>query len=88
MKFYIKIIRALTKLLKENKQEKQNKSFIFKKIARQTFRRLIKTFTKPFMLIHFDFRNLIRIEIDASEFAIAAILFQFITLVIGVKQTQ
>ena len=40
------------------------------------------------MLIHFDFKNLIKIEIDASEFVIAAILFQFITLVIDVKQTQ
>ena len=40
------------------------------------------------MLIHFNFRNLIRVEIDASEFVIAAILFQFITLVIGVEQTQ
>ena len=40
------------------------------------------------MLIHFDFRNLIRIEIDASEFVIAAILFQIITFVIGVEQAQ
>ena len=40
------------------------------------------------MLIHFDFRNLIRIEIDASEFVIATILFQFVTLVIDVEQTQ
>ena len=40
------------------------------------------------MLIHFNFRNLIRVEIDASKFVIAAILSQFITLVIDVKQTQ
>ena len=40
------------------------------------------------MLIHFDFKNFIKIKIDASKFAIAAILFQFITLVIDVKQTQ
>ena len=37
------------------------------------------------MLIHFDLRNFIKVEIDASEFVIAAILFQLITLVIGVK---
>ena len=43
---------------------------------------------KAFMLIHFDFKNLIRIEIDTSKFVIAAILFQFITLVIDVEQTQ
>ena len=88
VKFYVKITRALTKLLKESKQEKQNESFIFGEIARQAFRRLIKTFTKTLMLIHFDFRNLIRVEIDASRFVIAAILFQLVALVIGVEQTQ
>ena len=52
------------------------------------FRRLIKTFTKALMLIHFDFRNLIKVEIDASKFVIATILFQFVTLVTDVEQTQ
>ena len=75
MKFYIKITCALTKLFKESKQERQNKLFIFEKVARQTFRRLIKIFTKTFILIHFDLRNLIRIKIDTSEFVIAANLF-------------
>ena len=75
MKFYVKIIRVLTELLKENKQERQNELFIFEKIARWTFRRFIKTFIKMFMLIHFDLKNLIKIEIDASRFVIAAILF-------------
>ena len=88
VRFYAKIIRVLTKLFKENKQERQNELFIFEKVARQMFRWLIKAFTKMFMLIHFNFKNLIRIEIDALEFVIAAILFQFITLVIDVKQTQ
>ena len=88
VRFYAKITRALTELLKKSKQERQNESFIFEKVARQTFRRLIKTFTKALMLIHFNLRNLIRIEINASEFVIAAILSQFITLVIGVEQTQ
>ena len=88
VRFYTKIIYVLTKLLKKNKQEKQNESFIFKETARQTFRRLIKTFTKTLMLIHFDFKNLIRIKIDASKFIIVIILFQLITLVTDVKQTQ
>ena len=88
VKFYVKITRALTKLLKENKQERQSESFIFEKAARQTFRRFIKAFTKAFMLIHFDSKNLIRVEIDASEFVIAAILFQFVTLMTDVEQTQ
>ena len=85
MKFYVKIIHVLTELLKESKQEKQNESFVFEKTARQTFRQLIKTFIKAFMLIYFNFKNLIKIEIDASEFVIATILSQFITLVIDVK---
>ena len=88
VKFYVKITRVLTKLFKESKQERQNESFIFEEIARQTFRQLIKTFIKTFMLIHFDFKNLIRIEIDASEFIIAAILLQLITLVTEIEQTQ
>ena len=88
VRFYAKITRALTKLLKESKQERQNKSFIFEKVARQTFRRFIKAFTKAFMLIYFDLKNLIKVEIDASKFVIAAILFQLITLVTGVRQTQ
>ena len=40
------------------------------------------------MLIYFNFKNLIKVKIDASEFVIAAILFQFITLVIDVEQTH
>ena len=40
------------------------------------------------MLIYFNFRNLIKVEIDASEFIIATILFQLITLVIDVNQMQ
>ena len=52
------------------------------------FRHFIKTFTKTLMLIYFDFKNFIRVEINASKFVIATILFQFITLVIGVEQTQ
>ena len=75
VRFYVKITYILIKLLKGNKEERQSESFIFEKIARQAFRRFIKAFTKAFMLIHFDFRNLIRVEIDTSEFVIATILF-------------
>ena len=75
MRFYIKIIRFLTKLFKESKQKKQSESFIFDDIAKQTFQQLIKTFIKTFMLIHFNFRNFIKIKIDASNFVIIIILF-------------
>ena len=87
-RFYVKITCILTKLFKESKQEKQNELFIFEKIAKQTFRRFIKTFTKTLMLIHFDFKNLIRKKIDVSRFVIATILYQLITFVIDVNQTQ
>ena len=85
---YIKIIRILTKLFKNNKQKIQNKLFIFEKIAKHIFRQFIKTFMKAFILIHFDCKNLIRIKIDISEFVIETILFQFIMFVIDVNQTQ
>ena len=38
MKYYVKIIYTLIKLFKKNKERKQNESFIFKEIARQTLR--------------------------------------------------
>ena len=87
MKFYFKINRVLTKLFKESKQERQNESFIFEKTAKQMFQRFIKTFTKIFILIHFDFKNFIKVEIDASEFVTATIIFQFIMLMIDMNQT-
>ena len=44
--------------------------------AEQAFRRLIEAFTTAPMLMHFDPRRRIRVETDASIFAIAAILSQ------------
>ena len=73
VKYYAKIIQALTKLLKRSKQEKQNKSFIFDKIARTTFVKLVVVFITTFMLIYFDSQKSIRVEIDASRFAIVVI---------------
>ena len=88
VRFYVKITRLLTKLFKKNKQRKQSESFIFNDVARQMFRRLIKIFTKTFMLIYFNFRNLIKVKIDASNFIIIIILFQLVTFAFDVDQTQ
>ena len=88
VRFYAKITRALTELLKGSKQGKQSGSFIFGDGARQAFRRLIKAFTEAPMLVHFDPRNPIRVETDASGFAIAAILSQLVALVAGVDQAR
>ena len=74
-------------LKKVSKENKINHSFL-KKAARQTFRRFIKTFIKALILIYFNFKNLIKIKLDISEFVIATILSQLITFVIDVKQTQ
>ena len=78
VRFYARIIRALTKLLKNNKNEKQNEFFNFNAKVRKTFQRFIDAFIKTFMLVHFDLKNSIRIKIDVSKFVIAAILFQLI----------
>ena len=78
VKFYARITRALTKLFKNNKNEKQNEFFNFNAKVQKTFQRFIDAFIKTFMFIHFDSKSFIRIKIDASKFIIAAILFQLI----------
>ena len=78
IKFYARIIRALTKLFKKNKNKKQNESFNFNAKAQKTFQHLIDAFIKIFMFVHFDLKSFIRIKINTSKFVIAAILFQLI----------
>jgi len=77
----------LTELLKDSKQEKQNRSFVFNKNAVAAFKKLITVFTRAFMLVHFDFKNYIRVETDVSEFAIVAIFSQLVYLVGEIGQT-
>ena len=74
VQYYAKIIRTLTKLLKDNKQEKQNESFVFNKNVVVAFKKLILVFTRTSMLVHFDFKNHIRVETNALEFVIVVIL--------------
>ena len=76
VKKFARITRLMTKLLKDNKQEKQNELFVFNVDVVKTFRKLFKTFTEIFMLIHFDSKNKIRIETNVFEFVIATILSQ------------
>ena len=78
IKLYARIIRALTKLLKNNKNKKQNEFFNFNVKVRKIFQRFIKTFIKISMFIHFNSKNFIWIKIIASNFIIATILFQLI----------
>jgi len=78
MKYYAKIIRILTKLLKNSKQNKQHNFFVFNKNVILIFRRLITIFTQTSMLIYFNSKNYIRIKINALKFTIATILSQLI----------
>ena len=59
VRFYARITRALTKLFKNNKNEKQIDSFNFNVEARKAFRLFIDAFTNASMLIHFDSKNFI-----------------------------
>jgi hypothetical protein len=88
VKYYAKITRALTELLKGSKQGKQNGPFIFDETAQAAFVKLIEAFTTAPMLVHFDPQKPIRVETDASGFAIAAILTQLVTLMGAASQAQ
>ena len=76
MKKFARITKLMTKLLKNNKQKKQNEFFVFNVDVVKTFRKLLKTFIETLMLIHFDSKNKIRIETNVFEFVIAIILSQ------------
>jgi len=75
VKYFAKIIKFLIKLLKSSKQKKQNELFIFDVLTLVAFKALINIFIIALILVHFDFKNRIIIEIDALEFVIAIILF-------------
>jgi len=75
VKYFAKITRFLIELLKNNKQEKQNKSFLFDTFILVAFRVFINTFIIALVLVHFDFKNRIIVKINASKFVIAIIFF-------------
>jgi len=71
VKYFAKITKFLIKLLKNNKQEKQNKLFLFNAFALIAFRTLINVFITIFILMYFDFKNRIIIKINVLKFIIA-----------------
>jgi len=87
VRYYAKITRVLTELLKDSKQKKQNRFFVFNKNAVAVFKKLIIVFTRTFMLVHFDFKNYICVETDVSEFVIVVIFSQLIYLIDEAEQT-
>ena len=63
-------------LLKSSEKEKKNSPFKWPETAQEAFLALINTFTTAPTLVHFDLLNAIRVETDASRFAIAAAILQ------------
>ena len=75
IKKFLRIVRGLTKMLKENIQGKfQEINFILKPKAKESFCLLQNAFITVSMLRHFDLLLPICIETDSSDFAISAIL--------------
>jgi len=68
----------LTKLLKNNKQDKQNNFFVFNENVILIFRKFITIFTQMSMLIYFNLKNYICVKTNALKFAIVTILLQLI----------
>jgi hypothetical protein len=73
---YSKITVPLTSLLQGSKNGKKTGPFLWNEEAAEAFRRLREAFTPGVILIHFDPTLRIRVETDASGFAISGILSQ------------
>src|SRR5439155_5772075 len=73
---YSKIATPLTALLKGSKNGKKTGPYILTKEAKEAFQKLKAAFATVPVLQHFDMKKPIRIETDASGFAVAAILSQ------------
>lgn len=75
---YSKIAGPLTSLLKGSKNGKKAGLLIWTAVEESAFRLLIEAFTKAPLLAHFEYNRYIRLETDASGYALAAIISQLI----------
>jgi hypothetical protein len=73
---YSKVSHPLTSLLKGSNSGKKEGPFWWPDEAEKAFRQLVEAFTTAPVLMHFDPRRRIRVETDASAFAVAGILSQ------------
>jgi len=73
---YSKVAQPLTALLKGSQNGKKTGEFALSEGAEQAFRQLKEAFTTAPILCHYDPAAPLRIETDASTFAIAGILSQ------------
>ena len=76
IRHYSKIASSLTDLLKGSKSGRKLGPFVFGADAETAFEQLKKAFMQAPLLRHFDPKKPIRLETDASGFAIAGILSQ------------
>jgi transposase InsO family protein len=73
---YSRVTAPLTELLKGSKDGKKPGNLVLPVKAKQAFRALIEAFQSAPLLRHFDQTRPIRVETDASNFAMAGILSQ------------
>jgi hypothetical protein len=76
IKGFSRIVRPMTAMLKEGKEGKIFGPFEPTLEMKEAFWRLQSEFTKAPVLAHFDYERPIRLETDASGFAIAGIISQ------------
>ena len=86
IKSYLKIIFLLTDLLKGMERGKKTGLFQLTDRALDAFYTLRQNFTSVLLLRHFDQKLPIRVETDASKFAIRGILSQLFGASIDAKQ--
>ena len=80
---YSKIATPFTALLKGSKNGKKTRPYILMKEAKEVFQKLKVAFTMAPVLQHFDPKKPIGIKTDASGFAVAVILSQPGTPMVG-----
>jgi len=68
------IVSSLSDMLKGIKKGKKTGIFMLTDSAQGAFRKLCDAFTKAPVLVHFDPKQPIQLETDASGYAIAGIL--------------
>lgn len=75
---YSRVAHPLTSCLKGSKNGKKQGPFELSEAAEQAFRNLVDAFIKAPILSHYQPQARLRVESDASDFAIAAILSQLV----------
>ncbi len=76
IKEFFRVANALSALLKKSDKDKFHIFFEFISDAKESFEKLRQTFFTASLLRHFDSNRKIKLETNASDFAISEIIFQ------------